>query len=84
MDNVKYVADDRFLDEEGKPVEWKLRVLSSEEYETLRRKCPKRVKSCRQYTSEIDYNSYVAELCVASTVFLDLKNDDLQNSYGGM
>ncbi|MCJ0199628.1 phage portal protein, partial [Clostridioides difficile] len=29
-------------------------------------------------------NSYVAELCVASTVFPDLKDAELQNSYGVM
>ncbi|HBF9426562.1 TPA: phage portal protein [Clostridioides difficile] len=91
VDNVKYVASDRFLDEDSKPVEWELRVLSSEEDEALRRKCTKRVKvignngkHTGQYTSEIDYNSYVAELCVASTVFPDLKDVELQNSYGVM
>ncbi|MDM9734700.1 phage portal protein, partial [Clostridioides difficile] len=43
-ENVMYVASDRFLDEEGKPIKWELRVLSSEEDEALRRKCTKRVK----------------------------------------
>ncbi|HGM1082309.1 TPA: phage portal protein [Clostridioides difficile] len=90
-ENVMYVASDRFLDEEGKPVEWELRVLSSEEDEALRRNCTKRVKvignngkPTGQFTSEIDYNSYVAELCAASTVFPDLKDAELQNSYGVM
>ncbi|HBG2624315.1 phage portal protein, partial [Clostridioides difficile] len=37
VDNVKYIASNRFLDEDNKPVEWELRVLSSEEDEALRR-----------------------------------------------
>lgn len=39
VENVKLVVSDRFTDEDGKPLEWEVRCISSREDETLRRDC---------------------------------------------
>ena len=44
VENVKLVVSDRFTDEDGKPLEWEVRCISSREDETLRRDCQYRVQ----------------------------------------
>ena len=41
---MKLVVSDRFTDEDGKPLEWEVRCISSREDETLRRDCQYRVQ----------------------------------------
>lgn len=45
VENVKLVVSDRFTDEDGKPLEWEVRCISSREDETLRRDCPVRLNT---------------------------------------
>lgn len=83
-DNIKYAASKRFLDDEGQPVEWELRALSSAEDEALRKTCRKRVPvpgKRGQYTQETDTDAYVGKLAAACTVFPDLRDSKLQDSY---
>lgn len=44
VENVKLVVSDRFTDEDGKPLEWEVRCITSREDETLRRDCQYRVQ----------------------------------------
>ena len=44
VENVKLVVSDRFTDEDGKPLEWEVRCISSREDETLRRDCQYRAE----------------------------------------
>lgn len=83
-ENVKYVASKRFT-VKGKPVEWELKAIDSELDDAIRKECTKKVPVANkrgQYTQEVDNNKYAARLCVASTVFPDLNNAELQDSYG--
>ena len=87
VENIKYVASKRFLDDKKKPIQWEIRSLTSKEDEELRKLCTKRVpvpNKKGQYTMETDYNLYLGKLASACTVFPDLKNAELQNSYGVM
>ena len=87
VENIKYVASKRFLDDKKKPIQWEIRSLTSKEDEELRKACTKRVpvpNKKGQYTMETDYNMYLGKLASACTVFPDLKNAELQNSYGVM
>jgi len=86
-ENVKFSASKRFVDENGKPMEWEIKSVTSEEDERIRRDCTKKVQipgKRGQYTQETDYNKYVGKLAAACTVFPNLNDADLQNSYGVM
>ena len=92
---VKYVATKRMgtpvLNKKGEPtgevipVEWELKAVDSETDELLRKECTKKVPiqgKRGQYTQEVDTDKYTGRLCVASTVYPDLNNAELQDSYG--
>ena len=75
----------RFKDKEGNAVKWKLRTMNEEENESIRKSAQKRVKGRGgQYTTETNNDEYLAKLAVASVVFPDLKDAELQRSYGVM
>lgn len=77
------IVSDRFKDENGKPIPWKVRAITEAENEQLR-------KAATQYTkgpggrrvADIQPEVYMAKVVVSSVVFPDLKNADLQKSYG--
>lgn len=75
------VVSERFVDEAGKPIPWKVRALTEAENEQLRRASmqPQRKKGD---APEIQPDEYLAKVTVASVVFPDLKDVELQQSYG--
>ncbi|MDF2839948.1 MAG: XkdN-like protein [Clostridia bacterium] len=86
-DKIKYVASKRFLDQDKKPVEWEVKGLTSAEDEMIRKACTKKVPVTGkrgQFTQETDYNQYLGKLAAACTVFPNLNDVELQNSYGIM
>lgn len=86
-ENCKVVASKRFIDEEGKPIEWELRTISADEDEAIRKSCTKRVPvpgRKGQFTQETDLNKYLGLLAVACTVYPNLNDVELQNGYGVM
>ena len=65
VENVKLVVSDRFTDEDGKPLEWEVRCISSREDETLRRDCQYRVQvpgKRGSFRQEFDNVLYLAKL----------------------
>lgn len=81
---VKYVASKRFA-VDGKPVEWELKPIDSDLDELLRKECTKRVPIVgkrNQYNQETDTDKYMAKMCVACTVYPNLNDAELQDSYG--
>lgn len=79
----EFVVSIRFKDAEGKPVPWKLRSITEEENQECRRASTRKVKGKNGvYTPEIDPNDYMAKLMVTSVIYPDLKNSELQKSYG--
>ncbi len=82
----KYVASKRFV-ENGKPVEWELKAISSELDSKLRKDytIKEAVPNKRnQFMQVLDANGYSAALAVATTVYPDLQNSKLQDNYGVM
>lgn len=82
-ENVKMVVSKRFV-ENGKPLEWEVRVLDAGEDEELRRSATKRVPvpgKRHQFQPETDMNLYVAKMAAACTVFPNLMDAELQDSY---
>lgn len=75
------VVSDRFQDEHGAAVPWRLRSMTEEENETIRKSCQRKVKDKGVVSYETNTDEYLAKLAVASVVFPDLKNAELQQSY---
>ena len=87
VENVKYVASKRFVNEDGKPLEWEIASITSEEDELLRKTCTKCVPvpgKRNMFTPETDFNSYITKQAVKCTLFPNLNDVELQNSYGVM
>ena len=87
VENVKFVASKRFLDEDKRPVEWEIEAISSTEDENLRKNSVKRVAvpgRRGQFSAETDYAQYFGMLAARCTVFPNLNDTDLQESYGVM
>lgn len=90
VDHVKYVVSKRFLsnekDEKGnlKPIEWEIKTIDSAADEVIRKDCTRRVPvpgKKNQFTRELDSDAYVGRLAVACTVFPNLNDQGLQDSY---
>jgi hypothetical protein len=84
VDQIEEVAiSARFRDGDGNPVLWKLRSMTEEENEQCRKAATRRVKGKNgQYVQETVPEEYLARLVTTSVVFPDLKNTELQRSYG--
>lgn len=85
LENKKVVISNRFKDASGKPIEWEIRAISSEENEELQRKCYVNtpvVGQRNQFTRELDQIKYTKALLAMSVVYPDLNNAKLQDSYG--
>ena len=83
-DVVKYAASKRFV-KNGTPVEWEIKAIDSDLDEALRKECTKKVPITGkrgQYTQETDTDKYIAKMCVACTVYPNLNDAELQDSYG--
>lgn len=78
-ETVKYRASKRI------PADWEIKAISSDEDEQLRKDCTKKVPIAGkrgQYTQETDTDKYICQMCVACTVFPNLNDAKLQDSYG--
>ena len=86
-ETVKLAVSNNFVDENGKPLEWELRVLTAKEDIDIRRASTHKVKAPGKstvYSQELDTNLYLAKMTAASVTYPDLNNAELQNSYGVM
>lgn len=82
-ENLKYPATKSLVDEDGKPLEWELKAITTKEQEAIRDECTKEVPAGRgQVRHKVDTGLYTKKLIAASVVFPDLMNAELQDSYG--
>lgn len=83
-ENMKFVPSKRFIGEDGKPIEWEIKAITSEEDEKIRRSCTRKVPVVGkrgQFTQETDFQAYVGKLAAACIVFPNLEDAELQDSY---
>ena len=83
-EHEKFVASKRYLSPGKKPVEWEIKAITSKEDEALRKESTKRVQVTGkkgQYTQETDYNLYLGKLAAECTVYPNLNDKELQDSY---
>ena len=85
VENIFFAASKRMKQEDGTAVKWELRCVSATEDEEIRRSATKRNNSRGQTAgSETDITLYLARLAARCTVYPDLDNKELQDSYGVM
>lgn len=83
--NEMYAPTKSLCDENGKPLEWEFRHITSKENETLRDECMIEVPVTgkpNMFRPKLQTGKYVKKMIVASVVVPDLLDAELQDSYG--
>ena len=85
--NYKYVASQAFKDENGNPVEWELRPITTKEHTCLTNDCtydaPVKGKP-NMFTPKVNQSMFMAKIIAAAVVFPNINDKALQDSYGVM
>lgn len=86
VENEKHIVSDRFVNKEGKPMEWEIKAIDENFNESLRESCKikERDRKTRTITERMNHEKYLAKLIVECTVYPNLKDAGLQESYGVM
>jgi hypothetical protein len=85
--NVMHPVTKSLVDENGEPLLWEIKPLTTKENEHIRESCTVEVPvkgKPNQYRFKVDMNKYQAKMICAAIVNPDLNNAELQNSYGVM
>ena len=83
-ENAFYPATRSLCGEDGKPLEWEIKPISTRENQRLQDACLLDVPipgKPNQYRQKIDSTKYIGKLIAASVVTPDLYNAELQDSY---
>ena len=86
-ENEKFAPTASLLGSDGTPVRWEFRHITSKENEALRDSCTIEVPvkgKPNLYRPKVKTAEYLAKMIVASTVYPDLYDKELQDSYGVM
>lgn len=85
--NTTYAATKSLVDDDGKPLEWVIKPLSTKENENLREDCmievPVKGKP-NMYRPKLNTSKYLAKMICACVVEPNLFDKELQDSYGVM
>lgn len=85
LENGRYAPTATLVDEDGKPLEWEFKHITSKENEQIRDECTREVPVTGKpntFRPKVDTAKYIANLITASTVYPDLYDAELQESYG--
>ena len=84
VENTKVVVSKRFVDENKNPIPWEVRALSAGEDEEIRKGATRKVPvpgRRGQHQPETNIELYLARMAAACTVYPDLMDATLQDSY---
>lgn len=79
---VSVVVSDRFVDDDGNPVEFILKTLSQEQLATISKRSMREQTIGGRKVQDIDRNAYVNRCLVESCIQPDFKDKELCNAYG--
>ena len=85
--NEQYAPTTTLQDENGDPLKWEFKQITSKENEDLRDSCTIEVQvkgKPNLFRPKVKTAEYLAKMIVASTVYPDLYDKELQDSYGVM
>ena len=83
--NEMYAATKSLCDENGKPLEWEFRHITSKENDGLRDDCTIEVPVTgkpNMFRPKVQSSKYMQKMVAASVVVPDLYDKELQDSYG--
>ena len=86
-ENTTYPATKSLTDENGNPLLWTIRALTTKENDEIREDCTIEVPvkgKPNVYRNKFNSSKYVAKMIVASVVEPNLYDKELQDSYGVM
>ena len=84
-ENAFYAATRSLPDENGAPLKWEIRPISTRESEEMRAECTKEVPITGKpgaFRPKVDAELFSAKMVAASVVHPDLYDKELQDSYG--
>ncbi len=84
-ENTKFPATKSLCDENGAPLEWEVKPISTRENDAIREACTKEIQITGKpgmYREQFDSTLYLKKLVCASVVFPNLYDKELQDSYG--
>lgn len=84
-ENTKFAATKSLLDENGEPLLWTIKPLTTRENESIRESCTIEVQvkgKPNMFRPKLNTNNYIAKMMVSSIVEPNLYNAELQDSYG--
>lgn len=80
----EYVASKRFKDKDGNAEKWKIKTITADENDAIRKQCYKQIQVGKRMKQEFDTVKYLELLADKCIVYPDLHNVELQNHYGEM
>lgn len=83
--NEKYAPTASLLFDDGTPLKWEFKHITSKQNEEIRESCTRDIPVTGKpgvYRPKLNTSDYLAEMIAASTVVPDLYNKELQDSYG--
>ena len=84
VQEIEYVASKRFKDKERNYEKWKLKTITADENDAIRKQCYKQIQVGKRMKQEFDTVRYLELLADKCVVYPDLHNVELQNHYGEM
>lgn len=84
-ENGHYAPTVSLMGSDGKPLMWEFKHITSKENEKLRDACTKEVQVAgkpNMYRPRVNTSAYIAKMIVESTIYPDLYDSELQDSYG--
>lgn len=78
------IISNRFQDENGNPVPFKIRALTQEQNDAIIKQATRRVKVNGQPTEQLDSVDFSRRMVIAATVEPDFQNSELCAAYGVM
>jgi hypothetical protein len=84
-ENTTFPATKSLLDEEGNPLKWQIKPLTTRENEDIREACTMEVPvkgKPNMFRPKLNTSAYLAKMMVASVAEPNLYDAELQDSYG--
>ncbi len=85
VENIMYVASERFKGSDGQAVEWELKPLSSDEFDDIMLRAKKKVADPADPRNKVfvtDNSKVRDDILVAAVVSPNLRSQELQESWG--
>lgn len=76
------VISNRFVDEKGNPVPFKIRAITQEENDAILKKATRRIKENGQTIDKLDNVDFSRRMVVAATVDPDFTSKEMCETYG--